>query len=144
MISIDELIAKLEAALGADRDLDCLVEAFEERVTGAVQIVRRGDGSVAYWKAVKKDPSGPIPDFEMIRGGRPYTSSLDEALAFAVRIIPGKWSDALREALKELATRHAWHICLKRPGQELELPREVCLQALRLSAVATAWASLED
>jgi hypothetical protein len=57
MISIGEIIAKLEAAQGPDRHLDCLVEAFEEKVTDAVQIVRRGDGSVAYWKAVKKDPS---------------------------------------------------------------------------------------
>jgi hypothetical protein len=44
MISIGEMIAKLEAAQRPDRDLDCLVEAFEEKVTDAVQIVRRGDG----------------------------------------------------------------------------------------------------
>jgi hypothetical protein len=144
MISIGEMIAKLEAAQRPDRDLDCLVEAFEEKVTDAVQIVRRGDGSVAYWKAVKKDPSHPVPEFEMLGDGKPYTSSLDEAIAFAVRIVPGKWSDALREALSALGRRHAWHICPKSPGQERELPREVCLQALRIKADSTAWSSLAD
>lgn len=134
MTSIEEIIAKLAAGTGPDRDLDCLVEALSEGVSAEVEIVRRDDGAIAYWKSWKHDPERPIPDYEVLRMGRPFTSSLDEALGLAVRMLPEKWSDAMRQAISALGRRHHWHMCLKRPGQELELPREICLQTLRIAA----------
>jgi hypothetical protein len=138
MTSIEELIAKLQAAQGPDRDLDCIMEAFDEKVSEGFQIVRGMDGSVAYWTAVRKDPFSPVAGHMVLRSGKPYTSSFAVAVDFAVRLLPEKWTDALREAISEMGRRHDWHICLKRPGQQHELPREICLQVLRIKAASLA------
>lgn len=59
--------------------------------------------------------------------------SVDAAIAFIERVLPGRAAELLREALSDLGKRFAWHIRTEKPGEIAMLP--LALLAVGLSAL---------
>lgn len=125
-----ELIAKLEALSGPDREIDAAIVASLNNA-----IVKRYPptddfGPKNRWQFWSEDGKHflgsegkyPVP---------PYTASLDATIALVERLLPGRWPDFLRGGLSILAERHFWHIEPRKPGQEHELPSAVLICLLR-------------
>lgn len=88
------LLSRLQRLTAPDREVDALIAAhFKLKlITGT-------------WPDWCIDP--------------PFTESLDAAVALCERVLPGKWPDILREALRLMGREYDWHISIDRQPPEL-------------------------
>ena len=89
--SVSEVLAGLEAAECGNRELDALVEV-EARTAEA----ERSGLAREHWAKWRASASGLVGDPHTQYPSRPFTTSLDAALALAERVLPG-WGFFLRK-----------------------------------------------
>lgn len=121
---IKELMERVRAATGPDRDLDFLIQ---------IHVAHPLTGEEHYTlQDVMNDFALLGADGMVIDA--PYTASIDAALALVERVLPGRWNEILGAALRGMSKTFHWHIAFPKPGQMDGLPLAILaclLQALQ-------------
>lgn len=129
---LPDLLARLEAAEGADRELDCYVEAFVSRFTS--------DGQFHIVGPPTYDPQrffyNPLPSvewigYDLLDISPMYTASLDTSLALVERVLP-EWLKGVQE----------WSFADRRPWVATLTDPQCSIQPLRVEAKTPALALL--
>lgn len=119
---LTDLIAKLEAATGPDREADCEIWAIARGLDLEWQgtTLVAGDEGVIGWI----DPGQHSRNFHTNRsatapGSIPtYTASLDAIVALIERKLPGKVGDLVHDARAAVSRDHALHIRFWKPDTD--------------------------
>lgn len=128
------LLSRLQGLEGPDREVDALIcvalQYGGPNSEGATNVRRDSD-----WDEndlifeVNGEPScNRIPEL---------TASLDATVALCERVLPAKWPDILREALRLMGQEYDWHISIDRQPPEL-------LCKFVLTAILTALEAREN
>jgi hypothetical protein len=125
---LSELLAKVQAASGADKELDALILCATLAPAGSKIEKSKFNGAwciyapATYGKEPFKAWETPAPwRMEHMR----LTASIDAALALVERVLPGRWSEMLRWAMDNMWAEQAPHMLLE------TLPRHLVACALQ-------------
>lgn len=113
MTDLDSLIARVERLDKPDREVDALIGAY----------VNGGNPSgFSGWYWTKGQGRHEKADR--------FTASTDAILDLIERRLPGQWADLIRDALKDMGARFAWHTAGRDPEHFRLFPKFLVLAFL--------------